>query len=61
MWFYPIPGLISMLGWLYVLATAARRSLLFAFGVLLVGSALYFARAKARREWPFKQVVGSRL
>jgi amino acid transporter len=61
MWFYPIPGLISMLGWLYVLATAARRSLLFAFGVLLVGSVLYFARAKARREWPFKQVVGSRL
>jgi fructoselysine transporter len=53
MWLYPVPGLISIAGWLYVLTTAAPRSLIFAFAVLTAGSAAYFARAKARGEWPF--------
>ncbi len=55
MWFYPIPGIISLFGWIYVLGTAARKSLLFAFGVLAVGTAAYMARAKSRREWPFEE------
>ncbi len=54
MWLYPVPGVISTAGWIYILATAAPGSLKFAFGVLVVGSAAYFIRARARREWPFK-------
>ncbi|HEV3279553.1 MAG TPA: APC family permease [Terriglobia bacterium] len=54
MWFYPLPGLISIAGWIYVLATAAPRSLIFAFAVLVAGSAFYFVRARSRREWPFQ-------
>jgi amino acid transporter len=53
MWFYPLPGIISLLGWLYVLGTAARTSLLFALAVFVVGSAAYFIRSRMRREWPF--------
>jgi amino acid transporter len=53
MWFYPLPGIISLVGWLYVLGTAARRSLFFAFGVFVVGSVAYFIRSRMRREWPF--------
>lgn len=53
MWLYPIPGIISLLGWLYVLGTAARRSLFFAFAVLVVGTAAYLIRARKRAEWPF--------
>lgn len=53
MWLYPVPGLISIAGWIYVLVTAAPRSLIFAFAVLAVGSAAYFVGAKVRREWPF--------
>jgi len=53
MWFYPLPGIISLLGWLYVLGTAGRRSLLFAFAVFVVGSAVYFIRSRVRHEWPF--------
>jgi amino acid transporter len=55
MWFYPIPGLLSIVGWLYVLATAARRSLVFAFGVFLAGTVVYMLRARVRREWPFSE------
>lgn len=53
MWLYPVPGIISLLGWLYVLGTAVRRSLFFAFAVLVVGTAAYLIRAKKRAEWPF--------
>jgi amino acid transporter len=53
MWFYPLPGIISIVGWLYVLGTAARKSLLFALAVFAVGSAAYFIRSRMRHEWPF--------
>jgi amino acid transporter len=59
MWLYPVPGIISLFGWLYVLATAERKSLFFALAVFAVGSAAYFIRARMRREWPFnRQEVG---
>jgi APA family basic amino acid/polyamine antiporter len=54
MWLYPLPGIVSIAGWLYVLGTAARRSLIFAFAVLTAGSAAYAVRARLRREWPFQ-------
>jgi basic amino acid/polyamine antiporter, APA family len=53
MWFYPLPGIISIVGWIYVLGTAARKSIIFAFGVLLVGTTAYLVRSWKRREWPF--------
>jgi APA family basic amino acid/polyamine antiporter len=53
MWLYPLPGIISMGGWLYVLGTAAPGSLVFAFAVLTLGTAAYMIRARRRREWPF--------
>jgi amino acid transporter len=54
MWLYPVPGIISLLGWLYVLGTAARNSLLFALGIFALGSIAYFLRASLRNEWPFE-------
>jgi len=54
MWLYPIPGIVSLLGWIYILATAARRSLIFAGVVFLGGTLAYMLRARQRREWPFQ-------
>ena len=53
MWFYPLPGIVSLFGWVYVLGTSGRSSLLFAVAVFLVGTAAYMVRARMRREWPF--------
>ena len=53
MWLYPAPGIISILGWLYILGTAAVRSLIFALAVLVAGSLIFFIRAGLRHEWPF--------
>ena len=55
MWLYPVPGIISLCGWIYVLVTTAGRSLVFAFIVLGVGTVAYMARARVRREWPFQE------
>ena len=57
MWLYPVPGLISILGWLYILGTAARKSLIFAVAVFAVGSAAFFIRAKIRNEWPWRVTI----
>ena len=60
MWFYPLPGIISILGWIYVLGTSNAASLIFACGVLVVGTVAYMIRSKVRGEWPFlEQKVGS--
>jgi amino acid transporter len=53
MWFYPLPGLVSILGWIYILATSARKALFFAAAVFVLGSFTFFVRAKLRSEWPF--------
>ncbi len=55
MWFYPIPGLISLCGWLYILTTSARGALEFALVVFVLGTAAYLFRARAKGEWPFLQ------
>jgi len=53
MWLYPVPGVISVLGWLYILGTAAPKALIFALAVFLIGSAIFFVRSKFRKEWPW--------
>lgn len=57
MWLYPIPGIVSLFGWLFVLGTATPKSLMFALAVLVIGSAAYAIRAKRRREWPFRRAA----
>ncbi len=53
MWFYPLPGLAIIAGWIYILATSKLRSLLIAIAVFVVGSAAFFVRARMQRQWPF--------
>ncbi|HZT70354.1 MAG TPA: APC family permease [Terriglobia bacterium] len=61
MWFYPVPGLISVMGWLYILMTSARSALLFALAVFALGTAAYLFRARTKGEWPFlkEETVGN--
>ncbi len=54
-WLYPLPPLFALLGFLFVLFSRkdASRELIFAVGIALSGSAIYFTRAYFRKEWPF--------
>jgi amino acid transporter len=59
MWLYPVPGVISILGWLYILGTSDIKSLLFALAVLGIGSLVFFIRARLRHEWPWTKPSGN--
>jgi basic amino acid/polyamine antiporter, APA family len=52
MWLYPVPALVAIAGFALVLADKAA---LLARGALLAAcvTAIYFVRARKRREWPF--------
>lgn len=55
MWVYPLPALVALAGFLFVLFSrrAASRELLEAAVVAASGSLIYFLRARRRGEWPF--------
>ncbi len=57
MWLYPLPGIISILGWLYILATSTPRALLFALAVFGLGSLAFLIRARIEGSWPFGKVA----
>jgi amino acid transporter len=55
-WFYPLPPLIALAGFLFIVFSRrqASRELLDAAVVAASGSLIYFARAWRRGEWPFR-------
>ena len=50
---YPLPALIALAGWTYIVVTSGARYLLVAGGFLLLGLAAFFYRARLQAEWPF--------
>jgi amino acid transporter len=55
MWLYPVPALLAIAGFLFILIARKnfQREIKYAVVVLIVGLIIYFARARRRREWPF--------
>src|SRR5712692_1386015 len=58
MWFYPLPALFALGGWLGVFVTPALqpggwRYMVYAFGTIGAGFAAYLLVAWRKREWPF--------
>jgi len=55
MWLYPLPPLVALAGFLFILFSRpdASREFIYAGVIAITGSILYFARAFKRREWPF--------
>jgi amino acid transporter len=55
MWLYPLPALLAIAGFLFILIARKnfQREIKYAVVVLIVGLVIYFVRARRRREWPF--------
>jgi amino acid transporter len=53
MWLYPIPALVSFLGFLYIFATADWRAIVLTFGWMAAGIVAFLYWAKQNHEWPF--------
>lgn len=50
MWCYPLPSLVALAGWVFLLVTAGKTALLVAAGTLLMGIAAFFLWRRWRRH-----------
>lgn len=54
MWLYPVPSIVALAGWIYILAS--NEAIYVGFGALLfvAGCLAYLWRARGLRQWPFE-------
>jgi amino acid transporter len=53
MWLYPVPGVIALLGWIFVFATTQPRVIAFGLGVLALGCVAFLLWSWRTQRWPF--------
>lgn len=53
---YPLPALIALAGWVYIVVTSGARYMVLAGAFLAVGIAVFLLRARQRADWPFMEV-----
>ena len=53
MWLYPIPGLVALLGWIFVFATTDLRVIVFGVTVLALGCVAFLLWSWNTKRWPF--------
>jgi len=60
MWLYPVPALLAIVGFLYLLISrpSFARELRYGFAILVAGLVIYAVRAWRRSEWPFAARAG---
>ena len=55
MWLYPLPALLALAGFIYVLISRKNflKEIRYVAVLVIVGLVIYFIRARVRGEWPF--------
>jgi amino acid transporter len=53
MWLYPIPAVVALVGWLFILVASGLVYVLAGLLLMAVGILAYLWRARRRAEWPF--------
>jgi hypothetical protein len=61
MWLYPLPALLAILGFLYVLIQrpGAAREIRYGVVIIILGILVYLVRSWREKEWPFGRGIGS--
>jgi amino acid transporter len=56
MWLYPVPALLAIVGFLFILFNRVnwQKEIRYAVVILLAGLAIYMVRSWRAREWPFR-------
>jgi amino acid transporter len=52
-WFYPLPTLIALVGWIFIFVTTDVRVIGFGLGILALGVGCFLIWSKRLRKWPF--------
>jgi amino acid transporter len=55
--FYPLPALIALAGWIYIVVTSGARYIVLAGAFLVIGISVFLLRARQKRDWPFGEVI----
>lgn len=60
MWFYPVPAVLALVGWLYVFCSPLAepggwRFILYSFATVVAGLSVYLLLARRQRQWPFQE------
>jgi amino acid transporter len=53
---YPLPSIVALLGWLYILVASGLRYIIAGICLLAIGVIAYLLRAHRAHEWPFETV-----
>lgn len=53
MWLYPLPSVIALVGWIFILRTNDARIVWWGLALTVVGIIAYLIQAKPKSEWPF--------
>ncbi len=56
MWFYPLPAVLSIVGYAYVFGASGLRFILYGLLTLGAGVMVYLVTARQQRAWPFEAV-----
>jgi fructoselysine transporter len=52
MWLYPLPVILTILGWIWLFLRTGK-AVWWGLFVIILGLTIYLVRSKVRREWPF--------
>jgi len=57
MWFYPLPVIVAILGWIGIFLATGRTPVLASLAAMTIGILVYLGRARYERRWPFEEVA----
>jgi len=52
---YPLPAVIALLGWIFIVASSGTWHIVIGLTLALAGLVAYFLKAIVGREWPFER------
>jgi amino acid transporter len=61
MWLYPVPALVSLLGWIFLFATTDLRVIVFGVGMLVLGGVAFLLWSWRTARWPFPSLGGATM
>lgn len=53
MWFYPIPALLALAGWIFLFVTSGKTLILYSLATVAAGAAAFMVWSQLRGTWPF--------
>lgn len=56
-WLYPVPVLLALVGWIFLLLTTDKPTLLYAALALVAGVVFFLVWSRWTRRWPFEEVL----